>query len=88
MMNSIAAVTFAALCAGASVGLFPVSASWGPETVLQAARTASDAKPFAEIHCTQGWPYYPSRCLHGTNPASVVRVISLVQSARNAMRRD
>jgi hypothetical protein len=88
MMNSIAAVTFAALCAGASVSLFPVSASRGPETVLPAARPASDAKPLAEIHCTQGWPYYPSQCLHGTNRASVVRVISLIQSARNAMRQD
>lgn len=94
MMNSLAAVTAAALCAGASVGLFPISTSAPPGAApamaapgaVSAAADEMQRQPISDWACIQGWPYYPAECLRGGNQPEAVRVIPLARNNTAADR--
>jgi hypothetical protein len=90
MMNSVAAVTAAALCAGASVGLFPISTTTTPGALpaviapatVSAAAAETQHQPTLDRPCTQGWPYYPAECLRGDRRSEAVRVIPLAGTGK------
>jgi hypothetical protein len=100
MMNVVAAVGAAAICAGVSVGLFSPaghnaaasqavaakSVQLSAPLVTAVAPPVEAATPSPDVSCTQGWPYYPAACLRSgkETKAPAVRVIAVDRAAQAA----